>query len=117
MKTKTLHDPGCRVVFFILSILIAYFMLCPSPCRAKTTFTVQIVYGSAICGGVGLFVYFCDSLGSGLLSTDIRPAIVQVRSGEVLWGMPRIGCEHSVLEVPASPSVEFFCVRLVTWEF
>ena len=117
MKSKTLHYPGNKLGPFIFSILMISLILSPSPCLANTTFTVQIVYGGAICGGVGLFVYFCHSLGSGLWSAPITPAILQVRSGKIIWGIPAIDCAWPLSEVPPNPPVGSCYVRCLRWEF
>jgi hypothetical protein len=117
MKTKTLHYPANKLVPFILSILMISLILSPSPCLAKTTVTVQIAYGGAICGGLGLFVYFYRSLGSGLWSPGITPAILQVRSGRIIWGIPAIECARPLSGVPSNPSVGSYYVSFLRWEF
>jgi len=117
MKTKTLRYPGNKLAPFIFSIFMISLVLSPSPCLAKTTVTIQIVYAGAICGGVGLVVYFCYSVGSGLWSPDITPAILQVRSGRIIWGIPAIECVRPLSGVPSNPSVGSYYVRFLRWEF
>jgi hypothetical protein len=106
-----------RIALIIVLIPIAHLVFFSSPCPAKTTITVQIAYGGVICGGVGLCLYFYYSLGSGLWSPDILPAIVYIRGGKIALGIPAIECEQPVPEISHDRAMESYSVRFLRWEF
>ena len=104
-----------RKAFTIVLILMALFLLLSAPCPAETTFSVQITYAGAA-GGVGLCLYFFHSFGSDLWSTDMMPALINVRSGEMVVGVPAVEYEHAASEVSLHPA-ETYSFRLFRWEF
>jgi len=101
------------LIIFLTAALLSF----SSPCPAKTTFTVQIAYGGVICGGVSLYLYFFSSFDSGLCSADIMPALLNIRSGKIFFGIPAIECVQSVPEISPNRSVGSYCVRFFRWEF
>ncbi len=109
--------PSGRIALIIFSILIIPLFFFPSSCPAKTTFTVQIAYGGVICGGVSLYLYFYRSLDSGLCSADIMPALLNIRSGKIFFGIPAIEYVQSVPEISPNRSAGSYCVRFFRWEF
>jgi len=117
---KALNYPDSKIVrIAIIAFLIPLtcLVILSSPCPAKTTFTLQIVYGGVVCGGVELFLYFYHFSGSGLLSTDIMPALLNIRNGEIALGFPVIECEQSVVGIFPGPSRKSYFVRFLRWEF
>jgi hypothetical protein len=102
------------IIFLILLILLMVFS---SPCLAKTRVTVQIAYGGVICGGVSLYLFFCHSFESGLCCPDIMPALLNIRSGKIVLGIPAIECEQSMREISPDSSVGPYYVRFLRWEF
>lgn len=133
MKTKTLNYSGNKIVprtivrytmtlsgriaLIISLIIMTSIVFFSSPCHAKTTVTVQIAYGGIICGGVGLCLYFSRSFKSDLCLPDIMPALLTIRSGKIVLGIPAIECEQSVPGISLNPSGESYCVRFLRWEF
>jgi len=106
-----------RITLIILLISMTSLLLFSSPCRAKTTLTVQIAYRGVICGGVGLILYFSHSVESALRSPDIMPALLNIRSGKIALGIPAIEYVQSVQEISPNPSAGSYCIRLFRWEF
>lgn len=106
-----------RIALIIFLILIIALFFFPSRCPAETRFTVQIAYGGIVCGGVGLYLFFCHSFESGLCSPDIMPALLNIRSGKIVLGIPAIECEQSVREISPNWSVGPYYVRFLRWEF
>lgn len=102
------------IIFLILTTSLVFFS---SPCPAKTTVTVQIAYRGVICGGVGLCIYFFSSFESSLYSQYIMPALLNIRSGKIVLGIPAIECEQPGPEIYPNPSVGSYCVRFFRWEF
>ena len=108
---------GRRITLIASLISLTSLFILAFPCPAKTTFTVQIAYGGVIFGGVELFLYFYHSLGSGLLSPDIMPALLNIRKGKIALGFPVIECEQSVVEISPNPLGGSYFVRVLRWEF
>ena len=106
-----------RIAFIALLISLTSLVILSSPCPAKTTFTLQIAYGGVIWGGVELFLYFSHSSGSGLLSPDIMPALLNIRNGKIALGFPVIECEQPVVHIFPNTSGESYFVRVLRWEF
>jgi hypothetical protein len=133
MKKKTLNYSGnkmilgnsvrdtmtlsVRIALIISLIIITSLIFFSSPCHAKITLTAQVAYGGVICGGVGLCLYFSRSFLSDLRVPDIMPALLTIRSGKIVLGIPAIECGQSAPEISLNPSGESYNVRFLRWEF
>jgi hypothetical protein len=106
---------SARKALTIALIFTAFFLLLSPPCPADTTFSVQITYAGAA-GGVGLCLYLCYSFGSDFWSTDMMPAVINLRRGQMVVGVPAVEYEHGESGFSFRP-VEAYSFRLFRWEF